>query len=49
MAKDAPPYKQKFAWQVVFNETAITGRKRVVRTLNDFATLATSIIKRFDR
>jgi hypothetical protein len=48
MAKDAPPYGMKFAPYVAFDETAITGRKRVVRTLYDFATLATSIIKLFD-
>jgi hypothetical protein len=49
MAKDAPPYGMKFAPYVAFDETAITGRSGVVRALNDFAALATSIIKRFDR
>jgi hypothetical protein len=49
MAKDAPPYGMNFAPYVAFDETAITGRKRVVQALNDFAALATTIIKRFDR
>jgi hypothetical protein len=49
MAKDAPPYGMKFGPYVAFDETAITGRKRVIRALHDFAALATTIIKRFDR
>ena len=48
MAKDAPPYGMKFAPYVAFDENAITGRRRVVRALHDFAALATSIIKLFD-
>jgi hypothetical protein len=48
MAKDAPPYGIKFAPYIAFYEEAITDRKRVMRTLRDFATLATSIIKLFD-
>jgi hypothetical protein len=38
----------KFAPYVAFDENAITGRRRVVRALHDFAALATSIIKLFD-
>jgi hypothetical protein len=47
MAKDAPPYGMKFAPYVAFDEDAITSRKRVVRALQDFATLATSIVELF--
>jgi hypothetical protein len=49
MAKDAPSFGIKFAGYVAFDETAITSRKRVFKALNDFAALATTIIKRFDR
>ena len=48
MAKGAPPYQTKFAPYVAFDESAITGRKRVVRALRDFAGLATTVIKLFD-
>jgi hypothetical protein len=49
MAKTAPPFTKKFGPYVAFDETAITSRKRVVRALYDFAALAITIIKRFDR
>jgi hypothetical protein len=48
MAKDAPPYGMKFAPYVAFDENAMTDRKHVVRALDDFATLATSIVQLFD-
>jgi hypothetical protein len=48
MAKDAPPYGMKFVPYVAFDEGTITDRKSVVRTLNNFATLATSIVQLFD-
>jgi hypothetical protein len=48
LAKDAPPYGMKFAPYVAFDESAVTGLKRVVRPLRDFAGLATSVIKLFD-
>jgi hypothetical protein len=45
MAKDAPPYDMKFAPHLLFDESAITHRKRVVRALREFAELAVSVIK----
>lgn len=48
MAKDAPPYGMKFAPYIAFDENTTTHRKRVVRALQDFTVLATSIIKLFD-
>lgn len=48
MAKNAPPYGMRFSPYVAFDESAITGRKRVVRALHEFAELARSIIRLFD-
>jgi len=48
IAKAAPSYQTKFAPYVAFDESAITGRKRIVRAPRDFAGLATSVIKLFD-
>jgi hypothetical protein len=48
IVKDPQPYETKFSPFITFDESAITDRKRVIRALQDFATLATSIIKLFD-
>jgi hypothetical protein len=48
MAKDAPLYDMKFTPHLLFDESAITRRRRVVRTLREFAQLATSVIMLFD-
>jgi len=48
IAKDAQRYETKFAPFIIFDEDAVTDRKRVIRALHDFATMATSIIKLFD-
>jgi hypothetical protein len=48
ITKRAPTYEMKFAPFVAFDESALTGRKRVFRALQEFADLATSIIKLFD-
>jgi hypothetical protein len=48
MAKDAPPYGMNFAPHLLFDESAITRRRRVVGTLREFAQLATLVIKLFD-
>ena len=47
-AKAASPYQTKFPPYVAFDENAITGRKRIVRVLRNFAGLVTSVIKLFD-